>query len=213
MLLYDIEIVNAIPDKKKARIPNIQYCSGWKDYDNMGIACICCYSYLTERYHVYLEDNFDLFVNMMRTHHTIVGYNNKNFDDNILMAEFKKRGMMATKCLLEKKSKDLLEEIKNVIGPPPSGQKFHKGLSLNSLAAHNLKNENKTGDGAIAPMLWQQGYFGTVIDYCINDVRLLKLLIDTINYNKSFINPENYSKYEINLDFTLQPPVKENLFD
>jgi hypothetical protein len=39
--IFDLEIIKAIPPKDEAdRIPGIEYCAGWKDFENMGISCI-----------------------------------------------------------------------------------------------------------------------------------------------------------------------------
>jgi hypothetical protein len=38
--IYDLEIAKAIPPKVDAdRLPGIEYCGGWTDYANMGVAC------------------------------------------------------------------------------------------------------------------------------------------------------------------------------
>lgn len=40
MLIYDIEIRNAIPDGDSTPLPDIIYCEGWRDFKGMGIAVI-----------------------------------------------------------------------------------------------------------------------------------------------------------------------------
>ena len=40
MLIYDIEIEKAILNKKESPKANIEYCAGFHDFANMGIACI-----------------------------------------------------------------------------------------------------------------------------------------------------------------------------
>ena len=57
--------------------------------------------------------------------------------------------------------------------------KTHNGFTLNSFAEANY-GMGKTGNGGLAPVLWQQGKRGEVIDYCLNDVYLTKLLFDKI---------------------------------
>ncbi len=51
MLIYDIEIRNAIPDRNGATEPGVQYCEGWEDHRGMGIAVIGCYDYAADPYH------------------------------------------------------------------------------------------------------------------------------------------------------------------
>ena len=43
MLICDIEIVNAIPDRNKPNEPGIEYCAGWNDHANMGVSVIGAY--------------------------------------------------------------------------------------------------------------------------------------------------------------------------
>lgn len=45
MIIYDCEIVKAIPNKEGLLIPNIQYCAGWREFSEMGISCIGAYDY------------------------------------------------------------------------------------------------------------------------------------------------------------------------
>jgi hypothetical protein len=84
---------------------------------------------------------------------------------------------------------DLLCEVRVAVGMPPHYVKgvTRKGYSLNDLAQANL-NIEKTGSGAIAPQLWQKGDKGKVIDYCLNDVMLLKELYQQ---RKQIIDPTN----------------------
>ena len=72
---------------------------------------------------------------------------------------------------------DLLCEVRERVGQP---RQYIKGITrggynLNNLALKNL-GVGKTGTGALAPQLWQDGKKKEVIHYCLNDVRLLKLL-------------------------------------
>ena len=57
----------------------------------------------------------------------------------------------------------------------------------------------KTGYGGNAPVLWQQGKIGQVIDYCLNDVYLTTLLYFKIMSQGYIINPKTNRKLKINL--------------
>lgn len=50
---------------------------------------------------------------------------------------------------------------------------------------------NKTGNGAHAPVAWQRGRFGEVVDYCINDIKLTKVLFDHVLAVKPIIDPKD----------------------
>ena len=79
-----------------------------------------------------------------------------------------------------------------VTGQPPFyiPRKTRAGYSLDALALANL-GQAKTGHGALAPELWQQGRYHEVIRYCLNDVWLTKQLFDK---RKSLIDPTNGEK-------------------
>jgi hypothetical protein len=97
----------------------------------------------------------------------IVGFNSSGFDDRLCQAH----------GIKIKTDFDLLTQVRVASGQPReyvSGV-TRKGYSLQNLAIANLK-EKKTGTGKLAPVLWQKGRKKEVIDYCLNDVGLLKKL-------------------------------------
>lgn len=57
MLVYDIEIIKAIPQKDSPKKQGIEYCKGWHDHQNMGISVIGAYSFEDDRYRVFTKDN------------------------------------------------------------------------------------------------------------------------------------------------------------
>ena len=57
VLVYDIEIVNAIPDREGIKKEGVEYCEGWGDHAGMGISVIGAYDALEDRYRVFCEDN------------------------------------------------------------------------------------------------------------------------------------------------------------
>lgn len=188
MLIYDIEIEKAIQSKNEERIANINYCNGWQDHANMGISVIGAYDYETDRYHVFCKDNFDRFLHLLANHSCVVGFNSRRFDNRVIACQTE--GIV--KENLEKyfsiATYDILEEIWKSLGLDPD--KFywgtHGGYGLDVMCESNFGTK-KSGNGALAPVDWQQGKIGTVIDYCLNDVRLTKQLLDRIrlsNYLK-----------------------------
>lgn len=155
-LVYDLEIRNAIPDGKPF-IPGIKYCRGWNDKKGMGISVICAYDLLTQSSHVYLRDNFQDFYDLATTRAHIIGYNSKTFDD--LVAKAQLIPVMTTY--------DLFRECRKAAGHNPDGRTAGYGLD-------NMSKANylpcKSMKGAEAPIAWQQGKHGKVIDYCMGDV-------------------------------------------
>ncbi len=172
MLIYDIEILRAIADRSGKRESDIQYCDGWQDYAGMGIACIGAYDYKYDRSRVFLADNLQAFGMWAVTQECIVGYNNNRFDNRILEAH----GI----TILPEKSYDLLQEIWRAAGLGPDFHpQTHGGYSLDAVVEANF-NLTKSGTGAMAPIRFQRGEVGAVIDYCLHDIALTKRLLDRV---------------------------------
>jgi hypothetical protein len=183
ILTYDCEIINCIPSYYEEDLPSYNYCNGWRDFKGMGISVIGtwrnfdCFnpfgkyeafvnhaSYMTE---INALPQFRKFLALAQKADLIVGFNSLSFDDKLLKAN----GISITTDF------DLLCEIREAVGMPRHYVKgvTRGGYNLNNLARTNL-GVVKTGTGELAPMLWQDGFCQQVIDYCLNDVKLLKQL-------------------------------------
>lgn len=179
-LVYDLEIVKAIPDHGMPRLEGIAYCDGWGDYVNMGISVLCAYDYSQDRYRVFCADNLDEFLALCRDRQPIVSFNGRGFD-NLVIKETMMLGA-GELAWMNERSYDILAEIWERL------PRRMKGYRLNDCSAANF-HEFKTGNGAHAPVLWQQGKFGQVIDYCMDDVRLTKMLFDRILETGGIVDP------------------------
>lgn len=171
-LVYDLEIVKAIPSPREDIVPGIEYCSGWSDHANMGISCICCYDYVTERYRVFLEDSFQEFIQLCNERAMLVSFNGLGFDAKVLNAT-----CAPVVVGHQEKEYDICREMRIADGKHP--EMPVRGISLDKSAKANL-GYSKTGSGGLAPILWQQGKKGQVIDYCLQDVNITKSLFDKI---------------------------------
>ena len=169
-IIYDCEIKLAIP-VNGTRINGISYCQGWEDFAGMGISVICAYESKYERYRVFCKDNLMEFQKLANDPDAlIIGYNSESFDDRLCAAN----------GINVKTGYDLLREFYIAKGLNPYPAKYgpeYKGISLDNVAKVNLPIR-KTGNGAYAPVLWQQGEYGQVIDYCLQDVHLTKCLLE-----------------------------------
>jgi hypothetical protein len=131
MLIYDIEIANAIPSRNGAREDGITYCDGWSDYKGMGIACIAAYDYKYDCSRIFMEDNLTDFGWWVVTQECVVGFNNNRFDNCILEAH----GIN----ILPEKSYDLLQEIWRAAGLGPDFRpETHGGYSLQAMVNANF---------------------------------------------------------------------------
>lgn len=182
MLVYDIEIEKAILGKNETPKANIKYCNGWGDFKNMGIAVIGVYDLNIGRTRVFLKDNLQEFGKLVEETDCIVGFNNHRFDNQLLLAN----GLM----IKSGKSYDILEEIWRSLGLSMEYKwQTHGGLSLDELAYANFKIR-KTGTGMKAPIDWQEGRRGSVIDYCLSDVEITRRLLNRITNRGSLKHPK-----------------------
>jgi hypothetical protein len=194
-LIYDCEIVNMIPAKRERPVPGIQYCQGWTDYTGMGISVIGTFDYATGEYAAFLPDMGGLqgFQALVRRADCIIGFNNHGFDDPLVRAHGITFGCDLTPEGVAACSIDLRVECLRATGIPMDQAKYIKGFSLPVLAGVNL-GAGKTEEGALAPILWQRGERQRVIDYCLNDVKLTKGLIDQALATGWLYDPREYGR-------------------
>ncbi len=194
MLVYDLEIIKAIPPKDGFLEPNIEYCKGWHDHANMGVSVIGAYDFEADRYRIFTEDNWGEFADLYRDSTKIfAGFNSIPFDNSVLKA-------CEIVDIAEDRCFDLLREIWKAAGLGPTFQyPSHAGYGLDAVAIANGIGQ-KTGHGAFAPVDWQRGNIGTVIDYCLQDVALTKKLIDKIKEEGGLIDPKTGKGLEITIN-------------
>lgn len=195
MLVYDIEIKKAILGRGEEPQEGTNYCEGWNDHENMGVSTVCCYDYREDRYRVFCGDNLEEFSALVDAHDIIVSFNGLKFDNKVLA--------YTLPCLadlpdplkwLNEKSYDIFAEIRDVSG---------KWCGLDATIKVNDLGAGKTGNGALAPMWYQTGQWGRLVDYCVEDVRLTKMLLDMIISGKPIINPKTRQP------MVLRKPIKE----
>ena len=183
MIVYDIEVEKAIPPHNdEDRLEGIEYCEGWHDHENMGVAVIGAYDVARDRYRVFTKGNFDSFEELI-TGRTVVGFNSVNFDDMVCRAS----GIAVLTRY------DLLLEVWNACGLGSEYKRHtHGGYGLDALARANNVG-GKTGRGDLAPVDWQRGRYGKVIDYCLQDVRLTYRLIHRVQ-NRGWLRDTKSNK-------------------
>lgn len=154
-------------------IPGIKYCGGWSDHANMGISVIGVYEIHTDCYRVFCADNFDGFKALVDGSDAVIGFNNGGFDDKLVAATLGWE-------IPAEKSYDLLSGVwvAHGLGRRFAGREY-AGYGLDDCARAN-DLPGKSGNGALAPVLWQQGKVGQVIDYCLRDVWLTHQLIKKV---------------------------------
>lgn len=183
-VIYDCEIIKCIPTKE-ARFDDYEYCDGWHDHANMGISVIGYYQSHVDSYHAIVSSdlhNFPVVVAGCK----IVGFNSRSFDDRL----------MAANNMPVKTDYDLLEEVRIAAGFAAHYSSVPKGYSYSLDAIARANGMAKTGSGALAPQLWQQGKHQEVIDYCLMDVKITKTLLD-LGMAGKLIDPNTGSKLQL----------------
>jgi hypothetical protein len=167
-MIYDCEIEKAILGRDERPLEGIQYCGGWSDKAGMGVSVICAYLW-DEGYRVFLKDNMDAFKALAESPDALcIGYNNRAFDDPLVEAS------LGIKIPPER-SWDLYAAVRVSRGTSNAPH----GPSLDTLARANGL-AGKSGNGAFAPILWQKGKVGQVVDYCLSDVTLTVRLVELV---------------------------------
>ena len=167
VVVYDIEIKKCIPDRNAEPNPQYQYCAGWHDHADMGIAVLAAFDTREGVTRVFMDDNLTEFAHLIKGR-TVAGFNIEGFDNKLLAAH----------GIHPERSYDLLSELRAAVREPRgyTPGKTRPGRTLDDcLRANGMPL--KTLHGAQAPIDWQNGNIGKVVDYCVQDVmRELALL-------------------------------------
>lgn len=185
-IVYDIEIAKAIADRGSPRIDGIEYCDGWQDHANMGISSIVALQRWDYRYRIFMNDNLGEFARLVEEADRIVGFNSIPFDNAVCRAN----GVDVP----DEKSYDILREVWIAAGLTPAfSYPSHIGFSLDALSAVNL-GRKKTGHGALAPVQFQRGEYGSLLDYNMNDVWLTDRLYSIVKSGQGLDDPRSPGK-------------------
>lgn len=164
--VFDAEIKKRIEDCSK----------GWQSHDEMGISVLVIFDYATMRYRIYDDKNAPEAVALLHSYDLIVGFNTVGFDWKLINATW-------GQVVGERKSEDydILREIWLAKGLNPNifQPSTHGGYKLDDVAFDTI-GMRKTGNGAIAPLLYQDGRLAELTDYCIEDVRIERTLFEFI---------------------------------
>jgi hypothetical protein len=182
-LVYDLEIKRGVPMRGDSRLDGVEYCAGWHDHPNMGVAVLCAYDYAEDRYRVFDEATLPEFAALAQRRAPLVGFNNVAFDNAVLRC--------AGVTIDPARCYDLLREVWSAVGLGPAfNYRTHGGYGLDDLCAATL-GERKSGRGDLAPVWYQRGEYARVVDYCLQDVRLTKRLYDRVIAGEPIIDPHD----------------------
>lgn len=186
MIVFDVEIKKAILNKGEEPLPGIEYCAGWKDYANMGIACVCTLDTASHLGQVFTQDTLgDLAVYLHGQ--CTAGFNTERFDIPLLHEHGVDVSLEA--------HHDALKMIWVRLGLDPTSFGYHHGRwGLDNVMKSTFGVEYaKSGNGALAGVWWQQGEHARVIGYCMRDCWLEAKLLMHISRGGSVRNQDGNS--------------------
>lgn len=158
---------------------------GWDDTDKLGVAVAVVYEFQTDRFRVYGHTEAELLALRARLLKAdrISGYNIWKFDFPVIF------GLPGRERVTELsgRTNDLLRRIWSGLGHNPDvfSKDTHGGWGLDVVARGTLKAPGKIANGAQAPVWYQSGEWGRVVNYCVDDVTLerdLTLFVDTYGF-------------------------------
>ncbi len=170
-IFFDIETRNTFQEVGKA------------DPSALDISVVCAYDSLTDKYTSYTQETLHEFWPLIEQADVIVTFNGDHFDIPLLNKYYHGN-------LLQKKSLDLLKEVRKSLG-------FRVGLGV---IAQGTLNAGKSGHGLEAVEWWKTGEIDKIIKYCLEDVRITKEIHDYALANKKLKYKEGESIIEFSMD-------------
>jgi hypothetical protein len=156
MIVIDVEIEKGILGRNDVAIEGIEYCNGWRDFENMGVSVACTYDTETHLSRAFFKEQLPELQAYCYGQKT-AGFNTKGFDIPLLNAHG---------CVIDDSNHfDVLDRIWITLG------RREYGWSLDNIMQATF-GFGKSGSGSMAPVWWQQGKRGQVVDYCLRDVWL-----------------------------------------
>jgi DEAD/DEAH box helicase domain-containing protein len=131
-----------------------------------GFAVGVAYNSLTKEYLIFKSAR-DMAKYLLNFNGLLISFNGRRFDIPCLLADI---DIDTFQALQQKPHLDLLAHFYNKMDG-----KFR--VSLNNISENTIKKV-KTGNGANAPNLFQQGKWDELVDYCKNDVMLTKEVLE-----------------------------------
>lgn len=152
---------------------------------DLDISVLCLWDSESGEYMSFLEDDFEKMWPIFKNADTLITFNGNHFDIPLLQK-------YCPFDLSEKKSLDLLEEVRISLG---------RRIGLDPIAQATLGIE-KSANGLQAVAWWNEGKIDEIIKYCIDDVKVTKEVYDYAlkNQTLNYFDKKTGEKKEIKLD-------------
>lgn len=156
---------------------------GANDPTGLDISVGCFYDSGTDRYHAVTIDELATIWPIIEQADALVGYNSNHFDIPLLNKYY-------PGDLRQIKSIDLLESIRLSLG---------RRLRLDSVASATV-GAKKSADGIQAVRWWREGKINEIKKYCLQDVKVTKLIFEYALEHKHLKFKDGSVKREIPID-------------
>ncbi len=140
----------------------------------VGIAVACSYEFSSGEYQVFMQDNMAGLVDLINTADLVATFNGVAFDIPILRSVAAEAGLKL-KSDAEIPHYDML--LSSWDGAGVARGYRGGGFKLDGHLKATL-GMAKTGNGAMAPVLWQAGKIGELTTYCLADVHRERMLFE-----------------------------------
>ncbi len=160
---------------------------GSRNPEDLDISLVGLYEYETNKYHSFLEEEFEELWKILKKADVLISFNGDYFDIPLLNKYYKKAGLGD---LSKIRSLDIFREIKNSSG---------RWLKLDKIAEGTF-GINKSGNGLEAVAWWRQGEIEKIRKYCLQDVKITKDIYEFALKNKKLIFKEGPFMKEVKLE-------------
>lgn len=147
------------------------------------------YDYSTKKYSIYEEHEIPKLASLLQTADQIIGYNIKDFDFEVLQPYLNFDIFEVPYC-------DLLQEVAAVLG--------HR-IKLEDVAQGSI-GMGKSGNGKQALMFWKNGRLDLLKKYCLDDVKVTKMVYDYALTNQKLLYRDFFKMKEIKLKIVEPEP-------
>ncbi len=147
------------------------------------------YDYSTKKYSIYEEHEIPKLAGILQTADQIIGYNIKDFDFEVLQPYLNFDIFEIPYC-------DLLQEVAAVLG--------HR-IKLEDIAQGTI-GMGKSGNGKQAIMFWKNGRLDLLKKYCLDDVKVTKMVYDYALTNQKLLYRDFFKMKEIKLKINEPDP-------
>ena len=175
-VVVDVEIQRTVEELPKK----------WDSSELMGVGVAVVYEYQTDRFRIFGPQDVEALRVRLLKADRISGFNIARFDFPVIWACKNRTLTPDLAQILEPKTDDLLLRIYSAMGLSLTNfTSAHKGWKADTVARGTLGGVGKIADGAQAPIWFQQGEFGKLYSYCLDDVSLerdLTTFVDKYGY-------------------------------